>query len=151
MTTADFNTTFSVDETPNAVFNAINNVRGWWSENIDGGTAQLNDEFTYQFKDIHKCTMKLIEVIPDEKVVWLVLDNFFNFTKDKTEWTGTKIEFNISQKENKTQVYFVHKGLVPAYECYDICFDSWNGYIKKSLVSLITMGKGTPNPRETVI
>lgn len=151
MTTADFNTTFSVDETPNAVFNAINNVRGWWSENIDGGTAQLNDEFTYQFKDIHKCTMKLIEVIPDEKVVWLVLDNFFNFTKDKTEWTGTKIEFNISREENKTQVYFVHKGLVPAYECYDICFDSWNGYIKKSLMSLITTGKGTPNPRETVI
>ncbi len=151
MTTADFNTTFSVDETPNAVFNAINNVRGWWSENIDGGTAQLNDEFTYRFQDIHKCTIKLIEVIPDEKVVWLVLDNFFNFTKDKTEWTGTKIEFNISQKENKTQVYFVHKGLVPAYECYDICFDSWNGYINKSLMSLITTGKGTPNPRETVI
>lgn len=151
MATLDFNTTFSVDETPNAVFNAIKNVRGWWSENIEGSTAQLNDEFTYQFKDIHKCTMKLIEVIPDEKVVWLVLDNYFNFTEDKTEWTGTQIEFNISEKENKTQVYFVHKGLVPAYECYDICFDSWNGYVKKSLVGLITTGKGKPNPREAVI
>jgi len=151
MATLDFNTTFSVDETPNAVFNAINNVRGWWSENIEGNTAQLNDEFIYQFKDIHRCTMKLIEVIPDEKVVWLVLDNYFNFTEDKTEWTGTQIEFNIAEMENKTQVYFVHQGLVPAYECYDICFDSWNGYIKKSLMSLITTGKGTPNPRETVI
>ncbi len=48
MTTPDFNTTFSVDQTLNAVFNAINNVRGWWSEIIEGGTDKLNDEFTYQ-------------------------------------------------------------------------------------------------------
>src|SRR5882757_6452733 len=106
MTTQDFNTTFSVDQTPKGAFNAINNVRGWWSENIEGGTDQLNDEFTYQRTDLHKCTMKLIEVIPNKKVVWLVLDNYFSFTEDKTEWIGTKIEFEISEKENKTQVHF---------------------------------------------
>jgi hypothetical protein len=49
-------------------------------------------------KDLHKCTMKLIEVIPNKKVVWLVLDNYFSFTQDKTEWIGTKIEFEISRK-----------------------------------------------------
>jgi hypothetical protein len=35
-------------------FNSINNVRGWWSENIEGGTDLLNDEFTYRAKDMHK-------------------------------------------------------------------------------------------------
>lgn len=150
MTTPDFNTTFSVDQTPKEAFNAITNVRGWWSENIEGGTARLNDEFTYQFEDIHKCKMKLIEVIPDKKVVWLVLDNYFNFTEDKTEWTGTKIEFEISEKENKTQIRFTHWGLVPAYECYTICFDAWSGYINNSLRSLITTGTGQPNPKENV-
>ena len=150
MTTPDFNTTFSVDQTPKEAFNAIANVRGWWSENIEGGTARLNDEFTYRFEDIHKCKMKLIEVIPDKKVVWLVLDNYFNFTEDKTEWTGTKIEFEISEKENKTQVSFTHWGLVPAYECYAICFDAWSGYINNSLRSLITTGTGQPNPKEDV-
>ncbi len=150
MTTLSFSTTFSVNQTPNAVFNAINNVRGWWSENIEGKTKQLNDEFTYQAKNIHKCTMKLIEVIPDKKVVWLVLDNYFSFTEDKTEWTGTKIEFEISEKDNKTQLHFTHIGLVPAYECYAICFDAWSGYINNSLHSLITTGKGQPNPKEDV-
>lgn len=48
METPDFNTSFSVDKTPKEVFNAVNNVRGWWSERIDGVTSQLNDEFTYQ-------------------------------------------------------------------------------------------------------
>lgn len=150
MTASDFNIILLVDQTPAEVFNAINNVRGWWSENIEGGTTRLNDEFTYQFKDVHKCTMKLIEVIPDKKVVWLVLDNYFNFTEDKTEWTGTKIEFEISEKENKTQLHFTHRGLVPAYECYNICFDAWTHYINDSLRNLITTGKGQPNPKENI-
>src|SRR5882757_1618596 len=150
MTTSDFNTSFSVDQTPTEVFNAVNNVRGWWSERIDGGTDQLNDEFTYQRWELHKCTMKLIEVVPGKKVVWLVLDNYFSFTKDETEWVGTKIEFEISEKDGKTELHFTHRGLVPAYECYDICFDAWTGYIKGSLQSLINTGKGRPNPRENV-
>ena len=147
MTTADFKTGFSVNQTPNSVFNAINDVRGWWSERVEGGTNQLNDEFTYQRRDVHKCTMKLIEVVQDKKVVWLVMDNYFNFTKDQTEWTGTKIEFEISEKENQTEVHFTHWGLVPSFECFDICFDAWSGYINNSLHSLITTGKGQPNPK----
>ena len=148
MKTQDFNTSFSVDQTPTEVFNAVNNVRGWWSERIDGDTDQLNDEFTYQRWELHKCTMKLIEVVPDKKVVWLVLDNYFSFTKDQTEWVGTKIEFEISEKGGKTQLHFTHRGLVPAYECYDICFDAWASYIKGSLQNLITTGKGQPNAKE---
>ncbi|NCD70771.1 SRPBCC family protein [Mucilaginibacter agri] len=148
MTTPDFNLTFSVDQTPEQVFNAVTNVRGWWSERIDGGTAKLNDEFTYQRWELHKCTMKLIEVIPNQKVVWLVLDNYFSFTEDKTEWIGNKIEFDISEKDGKTQLHFTQWGLVPAYECYDICFEAWTGYLKGSLYDLITTGKGEPNPLE---
>ena len=147
MTTSDFNISFLVDETPAEVFNAVNNVRGWWSERIDGGTHKLNDEFTYQRWDIHKCTMKLIEVVPNKKVVWLVLDNYFSFTEDKTEWIDTKIEFDITEKDGKTQLHFTHWGLVPAYECYNICFDAWSSYIKGSLKNLITTGKGMPNPK----
>jgi hypothetical protein len=148
MTTSDFNISFLVDQTSAEVFNAVNNVRGWWSERIDGGTDKLNDEFTYQRWDLHKCTMRLIEVIPDKKVVWLVLDNYFSFTEDKTEWIGTTIEFEITEKDGKTQLHFTHRGLVPAYECYDICFDAWTSYIKGSLKNLITTGKGQPNPKE---
>jgi hypothetical protein len=134
-----------VDQTPNEVFKAINNVRGWWSEEIEGSTNKLNDEFTYHYEDVHNCQIKLTEVIPDEKVVWLVKHNYFKFTKDKSEWTGTKIIFEISKKGKKTQVRFTHQGLVPEYECYEICSNAWSQYIGESLAGLIATGKGLPN------
>ncbi|MDB5141493.1 MAG: ATPase [Mucilaginibacter sp.] len=148
MTTTDFTTTLLVDQTPEEVLNAINNVRGWWSENIDGGTEKLNDEFIYQYKDVHYCKIKVIELVPDQKVVWLVLDNYFKFTEDKSEWKGTKIIFDISQKDNQTEIRFTHEGLVPQYECYEICREAWTNYIQDSLRNLITTGKGQPNAKE---
>ena len=64
MTKPDFTTILLVDQTPVETFNAINNVRGWWSEEIEGSTDKLDDEFTYHYKDVHNCTMKLIAVVP---------------------------------------------------------------------------------------
>jgi hypothetical protein len=148
MNDQNFTTTVLVDQTPNEAFNAINNVRGWWSEEIEGGTDKLNDEFTYHYKDVHICKMKIIEFVPDKKVVWQVLENYFNFTEDKSEWIDTKIIFEISEKDDKTQIRLTHLGLVPEYECYSICFDSWNNYIKISLRNLIATGKGLPNPKD---
>src|SRR5689334_16915711 len=147
MTAPDFSTTILVDQTPTVVFNAINNPRAWWSEEIEGGTNKLNDVFKYHFEDLHRCEMKLTELIPGKKVVWDVLYNYFKFTKDKTEWKDSKVIFEISQKDNKTQVRFTHQGLVPEYECYDICKNAWTKYIQESLYNLITTGKGQPNAK----
>jgi hypothetical protein len=149
MNNSDFNTSITVDATPDDVFNAINNVRGWWSEEIEGNTEKLNDEFSYHYKDVHRCKMKLIEVIPGKKVVWLVLDNYFKFTEDKSEWKGNKIIFDITEKDNKTVLQFTQSGLVPAYECYEICRDAWSNYINNSLRRLITTGEGKPSPKES--
>jgi hypothetical protein len=92
--------------------------------------------------------MKVVEFVPHKKVVWLVLDSHFSFTGDKTEWKDTRISFEISGKGDKTQLLFTHEGLVPKYECYDVCNDAWNDLIKISLRGLIMKGKGRPNPRE---
>ena len=145
MKNQDFNTTIVLDQSPEAVFGSITNPRAWWSEEIDGDTARLGDEFIYRYKDVHICKMKLVEVIANEKVVWLVLENYFSFTEDKHEWTGTKISFDISRKGTKTQLRFTHLGLTSEYECYDVCQKAWSDYIQQSLFDLITKGKGQPN------
>jgi hypothetical protein len=143
-------TGFRVDQSPAEVFEAVTNVRGWWSQEIEGGTERLGDEFTYHYQDVHRCRIKLVEVVPNERVVWHVLDNYFNFTKDKAEWIDTMVRFEISPVGNKTELRFTHVGLVPDYECYDVCQDAWGAYISGSLRSLISIGKGQPNVGEAL-
>jgi len=123
------------------------NVREWWSglysEEIEGSTEELNDEFTFRAGGgAHYSKQKLTEFIPNEKVVWQVTDSKLNSFKNKSEWTGTKIIFEITEINNKTQVRFSHIGLVPAFECYGDCSWAWGQLIQESLFSLITTGKG---------
>jgi plastocyanin len=145
MITKDFTTTILVDQSPTEAFDSISNVKGWWTENLDGGTHNINDEFEVRFGDVHYSKQKLTEVIPGEKVVWLITDSKLTFVKDQTEWTGTKIIFDITRKGEQTEVRFTQEGLVPAFECYGGCSNAWTDYIQSSLYSLITTGKGKPS------
>ena len=148
MSNQNYTATILVDQSPQEACEAIRNVRGWWSEEIEGSTAEVGDEFRYHYQNVHSCTMKLVEHVAGKRVAWLVTDNYFNFTEDKTEWKGTRIVFEISRKGDRTEIQFTHEGLVPAYECYNVCSDAWGSYIRGSLKSLIASGKGSPNPKE---
>ncbi|AWA31247.1 ATPase [Flavobacterium magnum] len=148
MNNQDYTTSFLVNESPKAVFEAINHVKGWWSENIKGATDTLDSVFLYNYKDVHVCKLKIIEFIPDEIVVWHVLENHFNFTTDDSEWKDNKIIFEISEKDGQTRLVFTQVGLTPQYECYEVCKDAWTSYIQGSLKNLITTGKGNPNTKE---
>ena len=148
MKSKDFTTTISVDQTPEEAFAAINNVRGWWSGEVEGETDKLGTEFTYRYKDMHRSRQKVTEFIPGKKVVWHVLDSRLSFVKDKSEWTDTKIVFEISKKGGKTEVRFTHAGLVPQFECFDDCSSGWSALVNGNLRKLIASGARQPNAFE---
>ena len=150
MNKENFTTTILVDQTPQEVFNAVNNVRAWWSENIQGDTDRLHAEFTNRYKDVHYCKMKITTLTPNKKVVWHVLESEFNFTKNKNEWKGNDIVFDITKKGGQTQLTFTQQGLTPAYECYTICRDGWTGYINNSLYNLIVKQKVSQRQRRKI-
>ena len=81
MKTKDYSTSFTVDQSPEEVFDAIDNVRGWWSEEIDGSTDKLGAEFKFHYKDLHRSTQKITELLPGKKVVWRVSDARLNFVE----------------------------------------------------------------------
>lgn len=136
--------TVDVDQSAHEVFNAVNSVTKWWTENVKGKTSSLNDEFTVRFEDVHYSKQKLIEVVPDKKVVWLITESRLNFLQNKEEWNDTRLVFDISAHGDKTRLQFTHVGLVPDIECYSDCSNAWGYYISGSLQKLITSGKGQP-------
>lgn len=140
----DYQIKFLVNDSAKEVFRKINSVTKWWTENLEGKSQQLNDEFTVQFDEVHVSTQKIIELIPDKKIIWLVTKSKLNFIKNQQEWTDTKICFELLEMNGKTQITFTHFGLVPEIECYKDCSKGWNYYINGSLVKYLTEGKGKP-------
>jgi uncharacterized protein YndB with AHSA1/START domain len=145
MKNQNFSASFTVDQSPEEVFDAINNVRAWWSGEIDGVTNKHGAEFTYHYKDVHRSKQRITEFVPGKKVVWHVLESQLSFLKDKREWNGSDIVFDISEKGSKTEVRFTHAGLVPQFECYGSCSNAWGMLIKGNLRKLITTGKSQPD------
>jgi hypothetical protein len=141
----DFNTSLTVDRSPEEVFKAINDVRGWWSGEVDGDTDRLGAEFTYRYKGMHMSTQKVTEFDPGKKVVWHVTDAELTFVKDKKEWVGTDIVFEIAREGGKTELRFTHAGLIPAFECYGGCSNAWGALVGNNLRNLITSGKNQPD------
>jgi len=141
----DFTTSFTVEQSPDDVFKAINNVRGWWSGEVDGNSGRLGAEFTYRYKNMHKSTQKVTEFVPGKKVVWHVMDAELTFVNDKKEWIGTDIVFEIARDGRQTEVRFTHVGLVPAFECYGGCSGAWGALVGDNLRKLIATGKNQPD------
>ena len=148
MKNQDFTISFTVNKTPEETFESINNARGWWSKNITGTTNKLNGEFVQTYEDVHRCKIKIVELVPAQKIVWHVVDNYFSFIKDQTEWRDTKIIFDIAKEGSKTEIRFTHHGLVPAYECYKVCSDAWTEHIGSDLKKFIEKGNGKQDKKE---
>ena len=144
MTDQSYATSFTVDRTPHEAFTAINDVRGWWEENLAGRTHEVNDEFIHWVAGVHFARIRVEELLPGKRVVWRVLDNWMSFIDVQNEWTGTEIRFDIAGTGAGTEVRFTHVGLTPADQCYELCRDAWGMYVTKSLPAFIETGVGRP-------
>lgn len=146
MTSHDLSEVITVAAAPEAVFAAVNNVRGWWSGQIDGASAAVGDSFTYRYKDMHQSRQEVIELVPGKRVAWKVTDSHLSFLEHKAEWTGTTITFELSPRGEGTELRFTHHGVNPASECWDACSSGWSGLIRGNLKTLIDTGRTSPAP-----
>jgi Activator of Hsp90 ATPase homolog 1-like protein len=145
VSTQDFTTTITVDRPALEVFDAISDVRGWWSATIVGDTTHVGDEFVQHVPDMHWARLRVSELQPGRLVAWQVLDSLFPWVSEPAEWRGTEIRFDLAEADGGTQIRFTHVGLQQQHECFDVCANAWGGYIGGSLKQFITTGTGSPN------
>jgi hypothetical protein len=148
MNKQDYRASILVKATTNKAFKSINDVSAWWTENLEGSSENLNDVLTILFGGESFVRIKIVESIPDKKIVWTVTDCYLHWFVDKKEWNGNQIVFEITAEGDSTRIQFTHVGLEPQVECYDICAKGWDQYVKGSLDKLLNEGKGLPQRKE---
>ena len=144
MNQRDYQATISANVTAKEAADRISRVADWWTKGFTGAAQKPGDCFTVRFGETF-VDFRVIEVVAEKKVVWQVTNCNLHWQTDKTEWTNTKVLWDISAQNGATTVGMTHVGLVPEAECYENCEKGWNFYVRESLHKLLTEGKGLPD------
>jgi len=138
-TEAKYTVAIEVAESPNDVFHhIIHDVSKFWPEEFHGESSKLDDEFVFSSGDGHYSKNKVVELVPDKKVVWLVTESIRK--TDNFNWTGSKMIFEITPKGNDTLLQFTYDGFILENE-YDRLVQVCDMVIKKNLYNLLTNDK----------
>lgn len=141
---------FIVKQNPAAVYAALTKpegLRGWWTQDCDVAT-EVGDTNRFRFGGTHK-EMRIKVLEPGREVRWLCTGAHIDFDKltHRSEWVGTELAFHlVPDGKGRTRVDFEHLGLVPSFECYDLCSNGWQHYLG-SLLQFIETGHGAPHER----
>ena len=138
----DFNSSISAKISAGEAIKKIGNVPEWWGVTFTGSTEKQGDKFVVKMTGDSYFNFTVAELIPGKRVAWLVTDCNMPWYSDKKEWTNTRLIFDLKEKNGVTEVNFKHEGLTPKVECYKDCESGWTHWIKTSLFSYLTTGKG---------
>jgi hypothetical protein len=142
----DFKKTIILQATKKSVYHALtNSITKWWTEMFEGSSNEQGETFTISFGTNVFKTLKVEELIPNNKVAWYVTDSLIDIPelKNRTEWINTKIVWEIATQDDKTELRLTHFGLTPQIECYNICEAGWHNFTD-SLSEFINTGIGKP-------
>jgi hypothetical protein len=142
----DYSKTIAANIQASEAVNRISRVADWWTKGFSGASQKAGDTFTVRFGETFK-DFKIVELIPEKKIVWQVTNSNLSWIKNKTEWNNTQVVWELSTDNNITTVRMTHVGLVPGIECYCNCELGWNFCVGESLLKLLTENKGLPDPR----
>lgn len=141
----NYQNSFLVKASEPSVYKAITeSISKWWTEDFTGTSNTLKNDFTVRFGTTFK-TMKIIELIPNKKVVWKCTDTLIDLPElqNNTEWKDTKIVWEIEKDNEQTKISLTHIGLTPKVACYAICEKGWDSFLK-SLKQFLETREGTP-------
>lgn len=132
--------TITAPVSASVAYHGISQVSGWWAKHVEGHTES---HFTVRFGTTW-VTFDVTEMTPYSRIVWLATDCYLPWLTNKTEWSGTRVVFEIASAHDLTSITMVHHGLVPQAECYAQCEAGWNEHFGESLTRFLTEHVGMP-------
>lgn len=114
-------------------------LKGWWTNEATAKAEEGNINH-FVFGDEYFNKMKVLKLDPPNEVQWECVDG------DK-EWIGTKLTFELEEKEGMTYLKFSHLNWAEESEFFGFCNHHWGRFLD-SLKSLCETGKGQPFIRE---
>ncbi|WP_299555089.1 SRPBCC domain-containing protein [Seonamhaeicola sp.] len=133
-TLSNYSTEIEVPVRAKEAFKALNEgLDAWWGQ-ISHADFSLNGAFTITFDNAYWWTFKIIEYVPDKRLIWECIAGEPVFNK---EWIGHTLHWNIEEQPSKTLVKFLQKGLTPRLHCFDVCTATWDMFITQKLVAYL--------------
>jgi|SRR5437868_9380523 len=126
---------FHINASKEKVFEAISTINGisnWWTTKTTRETS-AGGAFQTRFGEGDGPQMKVVEIIPNEKVTWECTS--------PEGWKGHIFTFALDQNDGKTRVRFSQDGWTEQGDFYASCSFSWARYME-SLRQLCQTGNG---------
>jgi uncharacterized protein YndB with AHSA1/START domain len=121
-------------------------LAGWWTSSTEGESrvgGRLQFRFEHAGVEIGSFTMQVLELQPEERVVWQVVDG-------PAEWIDTRVQWDLRQDGDYAILLFRHLGWREPVEFMHHCSTKW-GVFLMSLKALVETGEGAPNPHDIKI
>jgi hypothetical protein len=136
-----------VSNTPSAAYRALTSeFDKWWTSSSRPVNA-VGDTVTFKF-DTTYWTMRATKLVHEKSVELECVEAHHVHeglpASIRKEWEGTELKWNIQQQGDETKISFIHEGLVPSLDCYEICEIGWDHFFVNSLKNYLDTGEGNP-------
>ncbi len=136
----NYRATISAPVSPDSARAAIfDEMHLWWTDRTERAPSGV----TVRFNRSHAS----FAFDPQNPLIWRCTDAnmIIENVADSTEWTGTRLLWEISPTDTGCTVTLEHEGLNDTLACLDVCTRGWQHFFETSLLAHLT--GGTPAPQ----
>ena len=132
-----------IETSPEKLYMALTEQRGlnaWWTKAETTAKVGTLASFVFGSNGEHRVDMKIIELAPNERVIWECVAG---------PWADTKeFSFDIKSHERGSVVQFANRGWAEPSEFFMHCNCKWGFFLGISLKNYLETGKGRPHPED---
>jgi len=132
-----------IESAPEKLYTALTEQTGlsaWWTKTKVTGDVGSITSFLFGPGGEHKCDMKIIKLVPNERVEWKCTSG---------PWVDTEgFSFDIKPHERGAVVLFANRGWAEPSEFFMHCNCKWAFFLGVSLKNYLETGNGKPHPED---